>query len=83
MALEEDDIIRIRKFETIYQETETEDYEEDSEDQNETRLLTFDEKRKAIDNFYKENIGILRCSRRVVLGVEEENEKSKQAIEWS
>jgi hypothetical protein len=47
----------------------------------ETILVTFEDKRRVIDNFYRENLEILADSRRVILDIERENEKIYRAIE--
>jgi hypothetical protein len=74
-VLKEEDIIRIRNAGTFHYETEEE------EDMNETKILTFEDKRRVIGNFYKNNLEILKSSNRYMLDIEKQNEKVRQAIE--
>jgi hypothetical protein len=73
-VLEEEDIVKIRNFETLQDETDEEENEEDLEDKNMVELQTFDARREAIEMFFKNNIAVLRNSRIVVLRVEKESE---------
>jgi hypothetical protein len=74
----EEDIIRIRNFEANQNQDEN---EEEEEAPDEIIPITFEDRRKVIDNFYKENFEIRRSSFIIRWNAESEKERIRRLAE--